>query len=50
MQVIATYLHDRYNSEGASFELSSPEDRAHDQLARRVHDLYLGPIQVSAPC
>ena len=46
VQVIASYLCDKYKSEGASFELPSPEDRANDLLARRVHDLYIGPIQV----
>lgn len=43
--VIASYLCDKYRGEGASFELPSPEDRANDLLARRVHDLYIGPIQ-----
>ena len=46
MQVIASYLSDKYSSNGSSFELSSPEERANDLLARRVHDLYIGPIQV----
>ena len=46
MQVIASYLSDKFSSEGSSFELSSPEERANDLLARRVHDLYIGPIQV----
>ena len=45
-QVIASYLCDKYKGEGASFELPTPEDRANDLLARRVHDLYIGPIQV----
>ena len=45
-QVIASYLADKYSGEGFSFELRSPEDRANDLLARRVHDLYIGPIQV----
>ncbi len=45
-QVIASYLCDKYKGEGTSFELPSPEDRANDLLARRVHDLYIGPIQV----
>lgn len=46
VQVIASYLSDKYSSKGSSFELSSPEERANDLLARRVHDLYIGPIQV----
>lgn len=49
VQVIASYLSDKYSSEGSSFELSSPEERANDLLARRVHDIYIGPIQVRDP-
>ena len=45
MQVIASYLNDKYSDEGASFDLHSPEDRANDMLARRVLDLYISPIQ-----
>ena len=46
MQVIASYLNDKYSDEGASFELHSTEDRANDLLARRMIDSYICPIQV----
>ena len=49
MQVIASYLNDKYSDEGASFDLHSPEDRANDMLARRVLDLYISPIQARHP-
>ena len=49
VQVIASYLNDKYSDEGASFELHSPEDRANDLLARRMIDSYICPIQVYTP-
>ena len=45
LQVIASYLADKYAEEGPSFALDTPELRAHDALAQRIHDLYIIPIQ-----
>ena len=44
--MIASYLADKYRDEGASFDLPTPELRAHDQLVQRIHDQYIAPIQV----
>lgn len=48
-QVIAAYLADKYCEDGPSFQLSSPEQRANDLLARRIHDLYICSIQARHP-
>lgn len=45
--MIASYLADKYEDEGASFNLPTPELRAHDKLVQRVHDQYIAPIQVT---
>ncbi|CAL8470316.1 g9858 [Coccomyxa elongata] len=44
-EVIASYLADKYKDEGASFDLPTPELRAHDKLVQRIHDQYIAPIQ-----
>jgi len=43
--VIAAYLAEKYENEGASFKLPTPELRANDLLVRRIHDHYITPIQ-----
>lgn len=46
-QVIEAYLLDKYGSVGPSLLPATPEARARAALVRRVHDLYLQPIQAS---
>ena len=45
MQVIAGYLADKYSDHGASLALDTAEERAHDHLVQRVHDIYICSIQ-----
>ncbi|KAL4440204.1 hypothetical protein ABPG75_003205 [Micractinium tetrahymenae] len=44
-QVIEAYLLDKYSGVGPSLQPPTPELRARAHLARRVHDLYIQPIQ-----
>lgn len=44
-QVIEAYLLDKYAGVGPSLQPPTPELRAKAQLARRVHDLYIQPLQ-----
>lgn len=46
VQVIEAYLLDKYAGVGPSLQPPTPELRAKAQLARRVHDLYIQPLQV----
>jgi hypothetical protein len=49
-QVIASYLADKYQDHGASLALDTAEDRAHDHLVQRVHDLYITTVQAGTSC
>lgn len=45
-ECIVQYLLDKYASAGPSLVGSTLEKRARAALAARIHDLYIGPIQV----
>ena len=46
-QAIASYLVDKYQGAdyGPTFALDTPEERAHDHLVQRMHDIYICSIQ-----
>lgn len=46
-QVIVQYLLDKHSSTGPSLQPDTPELRAVAGLTTRIHDIYIGPIQVS---
>lgn len=49
-QVIEAYLLDKYEGVGPSLLPPTPELRAKAQLAGRIHDLYIQPLQVRCCC